>query len=172
MTRILLLSGMSPDDRVYRRLLPLLPNAELVSWIRPNQRESITDYCGRLANTIKCNEPTIVCGVSFGGIIASELAPLLNAKCCVQISSIASPNELPPTYRVARFFRAAVSDTTLRLAGSFSSSTNSSPNSIKLAIEQICWQIRGMVSLGCASCPILATIFSMPTSTDVQNSWR
>ena len=102
MRRILLLTGMTPDHRIFDRLLPLLPNATVVDWISPIEHESIVSYAARLSRTVNDGEPTVVCGVSFGGIIARELACHLNATSCVLISSVRSPSELPPWFRVCR----------------------------------------------------------------------
>lgn len=100
--RVLLLTGMTPDSRIFQRLLPSLPTAEIVSWIEPIRNESIPEYAARLASTIQSSEPVVVCGVSFGGIIARELAWRINAHTCVLISSIRSPDELPPWIRAIR----------------------------------------------------------------------
>ena len=102
MHKILLLTGMTPDHRIFDRLLPLLPNASVVEWIRPLGYESIAAYAARLSRTIVNDAPTVVCGVSFGGIVARELASCLNLKACVLISSVRSPRELPPWFRVFR----------------------------------------------------------------------
>ena len=102
MSKILLLTGMTPDKRIFDRLLPLLPNALVVDWIQPAASESISSYAKRLSETIPQDESVIVCGVSFGGIVARELACCLNAKACVLISSVRSPNELPPWFRLFR----------------------------------------------------------------------
>ncbi|MCE9608256.1 MAG: alpha/beta hydrolase [Planctomycetia bacterium] len=101
-SRILLLSGMTPNDRIFDRLLPLLPTASIVRWIEPFKNESLSEYTLRLAETIPVQEPTIVCGVSFGGVVARELAVRLNSKTCVVISSIQSPSQLPPWFRMLR----------------------------------------------------------------------
>ena len=62
------------DRRIFERILPLLPTAVVVDWIRPLKYESIRDYAARLDQSIPRDESTIVCGVSFGGIVARELA--------------------------------------------------------------------------------------------------
>lgn len=85
MRRILLLTGMTPDHRIFDRLLPLLSNAAVVDWISPIEHESIVSYAARLSRTVSHDEPIVVCGVSFGGIIARELACHLNAASCVLI---------------------------------------------------------------------------------------
>ncbi len=105
MHKILLLTGMTPDHRIFDRLLPLLPTAIVVDWIPPIGHESIVSYAARLSRTLNLDEPYVVCGVSFGGIVARELACRLNAKCCVLISSVRSPRELPPGFVFAVWWR-------------------------------------------------------------------
>ena len=102
MQKILLLTGMTPDHRIFDRLLALLPAAIVVDWIPPMEHESIVSYAARLSRTLNHDEPMVVCGVSFGGIIARELACHLNATSCVLISSVRSPRELPPWFRICR----------------------------------------------------------------------
>lgn len=114
-TQILLLPGMRPDVRLFDRLLPLIQEAVVVPWIEPQRNESIRQYAQRLAETPQVAEfvrirregvrslttsATVVCGVSFGGIVARELASLIGARGCILVSSIRSPAELPPWFRV------------------------------------------------------------------------
>lgn len=113
-TRILLLTGMSPDVRIFDGIIPRLPDAEVVPWLDPRPHESIPDYALRLADSIGVSGDVIVCGVSFGGIVARELAVHLRAKACVLVSSIRSVRQLPPWFRVfvpfARFRLEAMMD--------------------------------------------------------------
>jgi pimeloyl-ACP methyl ester carboxylesterase len=108
---------MTPDDRIFDQLLNRLPNASIVPWIAPQFNEPISRYCDRLAATIDLEEPIILCGVSFGGIVARELAPKINAVCCVLISSVRDPRELPPWFRCFRPFAGRYVSTLLNLAG-------------------------------------------------------
>jgi pimeloyl-ACP methyl ester carboxylesterase len=100
--RILLLSGMNADPRIFDRLSPLLPGASIVPWIEPQPREPLSDYARRLAVDWKTGEDTVVCGVSFGGVVARELALQLHARACVLISTIRTEHELPPRLRLLR----------------------------------------------------------------------
>jgi len=103
-TRILLLTGMKPDARVFDRLLPLLPAADVVPWIEPQHRESLRNYARRLAETVDSTGPLSVCGVSFGGIVARELALQLRAQKCVLVSSVRTHRDFPPWMRAVRAF--------------------------------------------------------------------
>ena len=86
-----LLTGMNRNPRIFARLLPLLSGAVIVEWIEPLADEPIRARAQRLAHSLNAARDAIVCGVSFGGIIAGELAEHINARACVLISSVASP---------------------------------------------------------------------------------
>ena len=94
---------MTPNAEVFERLLPRLQNVTVVPWLEPSMEESIPRYCERLAQTLDEREPVIICGVSFGGIVAFELAKRLNTRACVLVSSIRHPRELPPWFLVFWF---------------------------------------------------------------------
>jgi pimeloyl-ACP methyl ester carboxylesterase len=111
---IYLLPGMSPNLRLFDRLLPLLPGAVVVPWIEPRSGERIGEYAERLAEDLSALAPRehvlsrsesrqcIVCGVSFGGIVARELAHVIAARGCILVSSVRGPAELPPWFRAMR----------------------------------------------------------------------
>lgn len=134
-SRILLLTGMTPDERIFKRLLPHLPTASVVPWIAPRRLESLPEYAQRLAETIEPTEETIVCGVSFGGMVARELALCLNARTCVLVSSLRSPAQLPPHFRVLRLLAGPHCEGVLNAVGTLS------PNSRlkKLAGKKGAW---------------------------------
>lgn len=119
--RILLLTGMTPDRRIFDRILPLLPTAVVVDWIQPMRNESIRDYASRLGQSIPKDDSALVCGVSFGGIVARELASSINAKACVLISSVRSPKELPPWFRAFRVLTPCTAEMGMQTIGAMSS---------------------------------------------------
>lgn len=121
MQKILLLTGMTPDHRIFDRLLPLLPTAIVVDWIPPIANESIASYAARLSRTLYHEGPVVVCGVSFGGIVARELASCLNATSCVLISSVRSPRELPPWFRIFRVVAPRPAEAIMRTIGAIAS---------------------------------------------------
>lgn len=99
---IYLLPGMTPDDRIFDRLLPLLPNVTVLDWLDPQTDESLAHYAQRVAADI----PTSQCfigGVSFGGIVAMEISRMIRPYGCFLVSSIRSPRQLPPWLRIWRF---------------------------------------------------------------------
>jgi pimeloyl-ACP methyl ester carboxylesterase len=74
----------------------------VVPWIKPQWRESLASYASRLSGILKTADETVVCGVSFGGVVARELSLQLSAKACVLNSTIRSERELPGRLRLMR----------------------------------------------------------------------
>ena len=99
---LLLLPGMTQGDRIYAQLRSSLPGLQVAAWLPPERHESIRRYARRLADSLAgCPQPSYLGGVSFGGIVALELACLLPVRACFLISSITSPAEMPPWLRGA-----------------------------------------------------------------------
>jgi pimeloyl-ACP methyl ester carboxylesterase len=55
----------------------------------------LNDYCRRLTDQINTKEKFILVGLSFGGMVAIEIAKLVNAEEVILLSSISTKNELP-----------------------------------------------------------------------------
>ncbi|MEM7315851.1 MAG: hypothetical protein AAF497_22175, partial [Planctomycetota bacterium] len=66
---IYLLAGMTPEYPVYAKLLPLLPNAEVVPFVKPEPNESLKSHARRMASQF--SQSCFIGGVSFGGILAT-----------------------------------------------------------------------------------------------------
>jgi pimeloyl-ACP methyl ester carboxylesterase len=99
---LLLLSGMATDERLFEPQRLAFPNLRVPAWIEPLPRESLRSYAARLARVIDPGCPCIVGGASFGGTVALEMAPHLQAVACVLISSLRSSAELPWSWRICR----------------------------------------------------------------------
>jgi pimeloyl-ACP methyl ester carboxylesterase len=97
---IYFLSGLGADRRIFGRLqLPEIYRVVHLEWIGPQPRESLRHYALRMAERINTNEPFVLVGVSFGGMLASEIARSLKPAKTLLISSAATYHELPPIYR-------------------------------------------------------------------------
>lgn len=90
------LSGLGADKRVFKKLiLPEKYNIVHIDWIIPQPNESVGHYAQRLSAIIKTNEPFSIIGLSFGGIMANELAKITHPEKVILISSVAASNEIP-----------------------------------------------------------------------------
>lgn len=112
---IYLLPGMTPDYPVFARLAPLLPHAIFADFIPPKPNESLPHYAARMAD--RFTPQSFIAGVSFGGIIALEIARIVRPKGCILISSIRHPNQLPPWFRIWRTLGGRNCSTLLRMIG-------------------------------------------------------
>lgn len=96
------ISGLGADKRIFSKLkLDKGISIIHVDWITPLKNESLTNYAGRLSNVIDISQPFALVGVSFGGMIAVEIAKILNPMCTIVISSTVLSRNLPVTYQLA-----------------------------------------------------------------------
>ena len=99
---IYLISGLGADERVFQSLDLSEYDKKFIRWLDPKKGESLTSYCHRLTLQIAPDQEVILVGVSFGGIIAQEIAKLVSCKLVIIISSIKSINEFSWTLKLAR----------------------------------------------------------------------
>ena len=71
---IYLISGLGADERVFQFLDLSKIEHQFVKWNEPQRNESLASYCKKLTEQINQNQEIILIGVSFGGIIAQEIA--------------------------------------------------------------------------------------------------
>lgn len=79
-----------------------VPNARLVhlSWLNHHPKETLQAYAARMAEQIKEENP-IIMGLSFGGMIAIEIARQFPVKKLIIISGVKTARELPRWMRIA-----------------------------------------------------------------------
>ena len=95
--RLILVPGLGVDDRVFAPQRAAFPAMEVASWIEPEKSESLAHYAERLAASLPAsNSPTVVGGLSMGGMLALEMARHLNARAVVQIASCDHPDAVMP----------------------------------------------------------------------------
>ena len=104
---LFLIPGWGTDERIWYNQLeadlgpvePIVPE-----WLTPeSRRESLANYAKRLARSIDPGKPCYLVGLSFGGMLAVEMAQHLDVRACIIVSSITSGKRLPRRYRPLRF---------------------------------------------------------------------
>jgi pimeloyl-ACP methyl ester carboxylesterase len=93
---------LGADQRVFKFIN--LPGVEMVhvQWLPPGRHEPLGTYARRLLSQIDAQQPVSLLGVSFGGIVAQELASLLLCRRVIILSSIKGPVEMPWTISLVR----------------------------------------------------------------------
>jgi pimeloyl-ACP methyl ester carboxylesterase len=99
MKDIYLLSGLGADKRVFDFIDFSGFRVNHVDWIEPAGNESIESYAKRLLVQIKTNRPVLI-GVSFGGMVAVEIAKLIETEKVIVISSATTKLDIPIYFRI------------------------------------------------------------------------
>lgn len=99
MKELFLISGLGADRRVFQFLDLSGYRLHHVDWITPWINESIEHYSKRLLEQIPAKKPTLI-GVSFGGIMAIEIARQIETEKVILISSVRIRSELPWYFRL------------------------------------------------------------------------
>lgn len=96
------ISGLGADQRIFSKL-KLSEKIKIIhiDWIDPQKNEPLEAYAERLSRIIDTSKPFALVGVSFGGMIAVEMAKLLKPVATIIISSMVLRSHLPALYRFA-----------------------------------------------------------------------
>jgi pimeloyl-ACP methyl ester carboxylesterase len=103
MQKVYFISGLGADKRAFSFLDLSFCNPVFVDWINPLKKESLSGYAFRLRQQIKEEHPVVV-GVSFGGMLAVEMAKADNLMKAIIIASNKSADEFPAYLRLAKYF--------------------------------------------------------------------
>jgi len=93
-------SGLGADERVFQRLDFSDFTTTFIKWIVPHDKETIENYASRLLDQITTTKPILI-GLSFGGLIAVEVAKQIDTEKVILIASAKTKNEIPFYYRLA-----------------------------------------------------------------------
>lgn len=90
------ISGLGADKTIFQKIkLPSHCVIHHIDWITPLPNESLSSYANRLTSQINTQAPFSIIGVSFGGMLATEMYRLLKPQNTIIISSIWSQTQLP-----------------------------------------------------------------------------
>lgn len=100
MKKVYFISGLGADERAFSRLD--LPGIEPyhIAWKIPAHNETLQTYATRLRKEITEPDPIIV-GLSFGGLMAVEIAKQISCKKIILISSIKHCREKPMLFNLS-----------------------------------------------------------------------
>ncbi|MGB0522320.1 MAG: hypothetical protein ACPGJS_05140 [Flammeovirgaceae bacterium] len=102
---IYLLPGLGVDYRLFQWIqFPKWVKPHYWSWEAPKKKESLTSYSERYLPLIQKNRPTVLLGVSFGGVVAQEIARMISVEKIILISSIKHHHELPWYFFLGKAF--------------------------------------------------------------------
>ena len=102
--KLYVFSGLGADERVFQKLDFTGFSVTFVKWQQPYRNESIEQYAKRLVSQITDSRPVLV-GLSFGGMVAIEVAKLIETEKVVLLATAKIYREIPFYYRFFGFLR-------------------------------------------------------------------
>jgi pimeloyl-ACP methyl ester carboxylesterase len=142
MKTIYVFSGLGADERVFKNIHFGNNNIIHINWIVPKVKESIEDYALRLSEKITTPKP-ILLGLSFGGMIAIEIAKYIETEKIILVSSSKNKKEIPFYYRLAgkfylhKLIRASVLVKANKLTNRFFSARTSEDKKLMAAMLKV-----------------------------------
>ncbi len=98
---VILLPGLAANEAVFAPQCEAFPDIVVPPWLKPERDESLAEYAERFARRIDPGGRCIVGGMSFGGVMATELCHHLDVERCLVIASVRHPRYLPKRVRGA-----------------------------------------------------------------------
>ena len=99
---VYLMPGMGANLRIFEFIsLPERFDVNFLSWIAPQNNESLEHYAMRMCQRVKHQNPILI-GVSFGGVLVQEMARQMDCKKIIIISSVKSNQEMPKHIKLAQ----------------------------------------------------------------------
>jgi pimeloyl-ACP methyl ester carboxylesterase len=89
-TRLVLLPGLGADEQLFAPQRKAFPTIEVPAWLDPAPGETLAAFAARMARPLEGGRDLVLGGVSFGGMVALEMARLLQPRAVVLIASCRS----------------------------------------------------------------------------------
>jgi len=99
---VFFLSGLGADRTVFQFLDYSTYKPIFLDWIPPKKNESLPNYALRLKEKF-IPDNAIVIGLSFGGMLATEIAKKFPSSKAILISSSKTKSEFPPIYKTGKY---------------------------------------------------------------------
>lgn len=97
------ISGLGADKRAFGKIkLPEHCTPFYIDWLVPLNNESLSSYSKRMGATINLEKPFVLVGLSFGGIIVSELLKEIVPSKAIVVSSITSKGQIPWYFKLLK----------------------------------------------------------------------
>ena len=101
MTRLVLLPGLGADARLFEPQRRAFPDLTVLDWLEPDDHETLAAYGRRMAGALGTADGRLVlAGVSFGGMVAYEMARHVPVQTVALIASARSGASLTATARL------------------------------------------------------------------------
>jgi pimeloyl-ACP methyl ester carboxylesterase len=94
-TTLVFIPGLGADSRLFLHQQKVFKNSLAPPWLPPRKGESLARYARCWAKDLKLKPGCGLVGVSFGGMVAQEMAQWVSPKAVILIGSRNSPTAIP-----------------------------------------------------------------------------
>lgn len=101
--QVYFISGLGADSTVFQLLNLQFCNPVFTEWIKPDCKETLQHYALRLKAACSIPGDAIIVGLSFGGMLATEIAKAFPATKVILLSSSKTKNEIPGFYKLGKY---------------------------------------------------------------------
>lgn len=101
---IYMFPGLGATSAMFKKYEFAEFDVQRIDWQAPIKKETFSDYAARYLSFIDKSRPAIFLGVSFGGIIANELARFHKPALLILISTVESSSSIPMKFRIGQIF--------------------------------------------------------------------
>lgn len=102
--KIFFFTGLGADSRAFQFLNLSVSYPQVhVFWLKPFKNESPEHYSSRLIEKYSIADGDLLIGLSFGGLIVTEISKQIKPALSILISSASTRNEFPLLYKIEAF---------------------------------------------------------------------
>lgn len=98
---LVFIPGLGADSRLFVHQQKAFKNSMFPPWLKPERGELLTHYARRWAKRLKLKPDCCLVGVSFGGMVAQEMARWVKPGAVLLIGSCRSPAHIPTYLKLA-----------------------------------------------------------------------
>lgn len=112
--RLIFIPGMGADERLFVPQREHGLDFEVPRFPVPEPDDDMARYARRIRDLLELDGPCVLVGVSFGGMVAYELAAMCPAKCVLLIASCRDRRAIPRYYDAAEWVSRWIPDPLIR----------------------------------------------------------
>lgn len=101
--QVYFISGLGADKTVFQLLDLSYCTPVFIDWIKPLDNEPLQHYALRLKEHYQMPADAVIVGLSFGGMLATEIAKQFPGTQVILLSSSKTKNEIPRLYRAGNY---------------------------------------------------------------------
>jgi len=101
--QVYFITGLGADKSVFQLLRLNYCEPIFIDWIKPERKETLQHYALRLVKAYNIPFDAVIVGLSFGGMLATEIAKACPAAKVILLSSAKTRKEIPAFYKVDKY---------------------------------------------------------------------